>query len=457
VHDERASDPMLLEIIEDSLYGHNLYDFNSLRPELANYLRCLVPRIVRRFVDRALISSERVHNQPETNSIRSSYEQFHSVSCESDDADVLEENAGESGTHHEQPLSSASQGPIQPSSTSPLSLAHEDNVSNSTSTDLLEVADMASVHDSIYDLDATEIPPSNETQTTHNPGGTYHCKLCSKSFTRAFSLRSHERTHLAERPFVCNTFEEAFSRPHVLSKHEQLHTRDKEWVCMGIFKNGDNWGCYKRFLKPEGLGRHFKSEQGMQCIAPLIMEEASEKGWELGMGSDIQALSEYTLYSMVVGSSGFCGKPRGLATGSDEPDVLDESETETEAEPVSHEPPLISEAQSSVQVPNSPLSFYYKPQLVSGIAFEDELTDAQRSVMLQLTRQGYIVHLVKLSPSRIILGTLMFGDDEEIVPIIGCRDEPTLEQRSVLRDLERQGYAVHLEKPNHAGSKYKYP
>jgi hypothetical protein len=52
-------------------------------------------------------------------------------------------------------------------------------------------------------------------------------------------------------------------------------------VCRGNLKDGNHWGCGRRFARADALGRHFRSEAGRVCIRPLLEEEAQEKGgWD---------------------------------------------------------------------------------------------------------------------------------------------------------------------------------
>lgn len=53
---------------------------------------------------------------------------------------------------------------------------------------------------------------------------TFQCPLCSKRFTRAFNLISHQRTHTNERPFACSVCGKAFSRRRDLKRHEETHS-----------------------------------------------------------------------------------------------------------------------------------------------------------------------------------------------------------------------------------------
>ncbi|EAT87393.2 hypothetical protein SNOG_05002 [Parastagonospora nodorum SN15] len=121
---------------------------------------------------------------------------------------------------------------------------------------------------------------SNPKRTQKHPA-TFQCSLCPKRFTRAYNLRSHLRTHTDERPFVCSVCGKAFARQHDRKRHEGLHSGEKKFVCRGNLKDGNHWGCGRRFARADALGRHFRSEAGRVCIRPLLEEEAQEKGgWD---------------------------------------------------------------------------------------------------------------------------------------------------------------------------------
>jgi len=139
---------------------------------------------------------------------------------------------------------------------------------------------------------------SNAKRTQKHPA-TFQCNLCPKRFTRAYNLRSHLRTHTDERPFVCSVCGKAFARQHDRKRHEGLHSGEKKFICRGTLKDGNAWGCGRRFARADALGRHFRSEAGRVCIRPLLEEEAQEKG-----GWDAQAQQQMD------GANGMFGLPQ---------------------------------------------------------------------------------------------------------------------------------------------------
>ena len=97
----------------------------------------------------------------------------------------------------------------------------------------------------------------------------YPCLVagCSKTFSRLYSLRSHQRAHAAHRPFRCNACAASFARNHDLKRHVRLHDR-KAWKC---------GGCHKIFSRRDAIKRHMNGSKsrglkGEMCLNAEIVE-----------------------------------------------------------------------------------------------------------------------------------------------------------------------------------------
>lgn len=70
---------------------------------------------------------------------------------------------------------------------------------------------------------------------------------CGKSFSRAYNLTSHLKTHSADRPFLCGACPLAFARRHDRERHARLHSGEKPYAC-------ESCGC--GFMRNDALHRH---------------------------------------------------------------------------------------------------------------------------------------------------------------------------------------------------------
>lgn len=111
----------------------------------------------------------------------------------------------------------------------------------------------------------------SESQPQKISGSKYKCSVCSRSFTRARTLREHFRTHNNERPFECFSCSKTFTRLKDKKRHELLHVDGNDFVCRWMFKwdrdeDETEFGCGRRFSRKDGLMAHLLSERGFRCI-----------------------------------------------------------------------------------------------------------------------------------------------------------------------------------------------
>lgn len=95
-------------------------------------------------------------------------------------------------------------------------------------------------------------------QKTHRGEYTFVCNQqgCGKAFLTSYSLKIHVRVHTKEKPFECDVqgCEKAFNTLYRLKAHQRLHT--------GKTFNCDTEGCTKYFTTLSDLRKHIRTHTG---------------------------------------------------------------------------------------------------------------------------------------------------------------------------------------------------
>lgn len=128
-------------------------------------------------------------------------------------------------------------------------------------------------------LSGIQIGQNSPTQSTGPTSSPFHgigtavypCPACPKTFSRLYSLRSHQRIHGVERPFRCEHCPASFARNHDLKRHAKLHDK-KAWKCSG---------CDKIFSRRDAIKRHQNvsrnhGTKGEACIKAMVIEVENE-------------------------------------------------------------------------------------------------------------------------------------------------------------------------------------
>jgi hypothetical protein len=78
--------------------------------------------------------------------------------------------------------------------------------------------------------------------------------------------------------FVCTVCWNAFAYVKDRNRHKESHySEDRKYICKGDLKQGDRWGCGRRYALADYFVRHFRSEVGQFCIKPLVGGEVIER------------------------------------------------------------------------------------------------------------------------------------------------------------------------------------
>ena len=102
------------------------------------------------------------------------------------------------------------------------------------------------------------------------------CHLCNQHFTRAKSLRDHERSHNGDKPYTCCLCSRAFTREYDKTMHErEVHEGLRPHRCRRQDASGLMYGCDAGFKRKRDLTRHLSRRARDACLTIPQEQHAS--------------------------------------------------------------------------------------------------------------------------------------------------------------------------------------